>query len=119
MLYGTTPEFLKTFSLRDLTELPTLREFHELGADEKAQVDAKLPPPVGDTAETSADGVPLRPATVELPPADPAEEDALFDELDRASEAAARATAAGAEPPVEGEPASAGSASGGPAPSEP
>jgi len=118
MLYGTTPEFLKTFSLRDLTELPTLREFHELGADEKAQVDAKLPPPAGDAAETSADGVPLRPATVELPPADPAEEDALFDELDRASEAAARATAAGAEPPVEGEPASGGSASDGAAPSD-
>src|SRR6185437_3647163 len=26
ILYGTTPEFLRTFSLRDLTELPTLRE---------------------------------------------------------------------------------------------
>ena len=40
MLYGTTPEFLKTFSLRDLTELPTLRDFHELGAAERAEVDA-------------------------------------------------------------------------------
>jgi segregation and condensation protein B len=30
MLYGTTSEFLRTFSLRDLSELPTLREFHEL-----------------------------------------------------------------------------------------
>jgi len=110
MLYGTTPEFLKTFSLRDLTELPTLREFHELGADEKAQVDKKMPRPdaVGDVA--AAGDEPLRPATVELPQADPAEDDELFEELDRASEAAARASEAAA-PPAEteeqGEPAGA------------
>ena len=106
MLYGTTPEFLKTFSLRDLTELPTLREFHELGADERAQVEAKLPRPEGAVADIGADGAPIRPSTLELPQADPVEDDALFDELDRASEAAARATAA-AEPeplPAEGEP---------------
>jgi len=33
LLYGTTPEFLKTFNLKDLTELPTLREFHDLASD--------------------------------------------------------------------------------------
>ena len=44
ILYGTTPEFLRTFSLRDLTELPTLREFHELGEAEMAKVDAATPP---------------------------------------------------------------------------
>src|SRR5665213_981426 len=38
ILYGTTPEFLRMFSLRDLSELPTLREFHELGAAEMAKV---------------------------------------------------------------------------------
>jgi len=38
LLYGTTPEFLKTFNLSDLTELPTLREFHELGAEESAKM---------------------------------------------------------------------------------
>ena len=32
ILYGTTPEFLRIFSLKDLTQLPTLRQFHELGA---------------------------------------------------------------------------------------
>ena len=43
ILYGTTPEFLRTFSLKDLTELPTLRQFHELGAAEQAKVDAEAP----------------------------------------------------------------------------
>jgi len=102
MLYGTTPEFLKTFSLRDLTELPTLREFHELGADEKAQVDKKMPRPAGEAeGDLAASGgdAPLRPATVDLPQGDPAEDDELFQELDRASEAAARASDAAAPPP--------------------
>ena len=96
MLYGTTPEFLKTFSLKDLTELPTLREFHELGAAERAEVDATLPASAAGqgAAAPSGDGDPIRPSTVELPQADPAEEDALFEELDRATEAATRATAA-------------------------
>ena len=44
ILYGTTPEFLRIFSLSDLSELPTLREFHELGAAEMAKVDAEAPP---------------------------------------------------------------------------
>jgi len=116
MLYGTTPEFLKTFSLRDLTELPTLREFHELGADEKAQVDKKMPRPdgeVGGDAIGAAAEAALRPATVDLPQADPAEEDELFDELDRATAAAARASDAAAPPPEPGpedEPASASGA---------
>src|SRR6185369_8976212 len=33
MLYGTTGEFLRVFSLKDLTELPTLRQFHELSIE--------------------------------------------------------------------------------------
>ena len=40
ILYGTTPEFLRTFSLSDLNELPTLREFHELGVAEAEKVAA-------------------------------------------------------------------------------
>lgn len=107
MLYGTTPEFLKTFSLRDLTELPTLREFHELGADEKAQVDKKMPRPEGDGAAEAAGlagETPLRPSTVDLPQADPVEDDELFDALDRASEAAARASDAAAPPAEDAKP---------------
>jgi segregation and condensation protein B len=35
MLYGTTPEFLQYFGLRDLSALPTLKEFQELEAGEE------------------------------------------------------------------------------------
>ena len=40
MLYGTTKEFLEFFNLRDLKDLPTLREFHELSEEHQAQVAA-------------------------------------------------------------------------------
>ena len=40
LLYGTTREFLQFFNLGDLRELPTLREFHELSDEHRAQVEA-------------------------------------------------------------------------------
>ena len=102
LLYGTTPEFLRTFSLGDLSELPTLREFHELGEAEMAKVDAPAPAPE-PVAPVPA---PPKPVVRTL---DPAEEDELMDELERASEAAAKAAAAppteGEQPPVEEKPA--------------
>jgi segregation and condensation protein B len=95
ILYGTTPEFLRTFSLRDLSELPTLREFHELGEAELAKVAAVAPP------GAPAVEAPPKPAAIRAP--DPAEEDALLDELDRASAAASQAAVVPAEPPVAAE----------------
>jgi segregation and condensation protein B len=99
MLYGTTPEFLKTFSLRDLAELPTLREFHELSEQQKAVVDAKAPLPEGASAPTTpgaepspeAGRSPFAPTPLDLAPVDPAEEDELLDALENASLAASRA----------------------------
>ncbi len=35
MLYGTTPEFLQYFGLKDLSSLPTLKEFQELETGEE------------------------------------------------------------------------------------
>jgi len=107
MLYGTTPEFLKTFSLRDLTELPTLRDFHELGAAERAEVDAVTSArgQAGAAGDLDAplDIGALRPSTVELPNVDPDEEEALLEELEQATQVAGRATAATVEPkPAEG-----------------
>jgi segregation and condensation protein B len=92
ILYGTTSEFLRTFSLHDLTELPTLREFHELGAAEMAKVDAEAPLTQGETTETTA-AAPrtTMPPPTELPPPDPDEEDDLLAELDSATAAAAEA----------------------------
>jgi segregation and condensation protein B len=40
LLYGSTKEFLEFFSLRDLKDLPTLREYHELSEEHQAQVAA-------------------------------------------------------------------------------
>ncbi len=56
MLYGTTPEFLQYFGLKDLGALPTLKEFQELEAGEEIMVEeapaeeAGAPPGPGDDA---------------------------------------------------------------------
>jgi segregation and condensation protein B len=99
ILYGTTPEFLRTFSLRDLTELPTLREFHELGEAEKAKLDAAKVDAVASPAGAPAS--PPAPRPIPLRELDPEEEDELLSELDRANSAATKATA----PPPEASPA--------------
>lgn len=36
LLYGTTPEFLQVFGLKDLNSLPTLKEFQELDDESRA-----------------------------------------------------------------------------------
>ena len=105
LLYGTTPEFLRTFSLRDLTELPTLREFHELGAAEMAKVDAETP----RTAEEAAAAAPptAMPQPTVLSATDPDEEDDLLAQLDSATSAAAHASKAreaDAAPPTSASP---------------
>jgi segregation and condensation protein B len=48
MLYGTTPEFLRIFNLRDLSELPTLREFYDLSAEDQSRVEAEHGAPSPD-----------------------------------------------------------------------
>lgn len=112
ILYGTTPEFLKTFSLKDLTELPTLREFHELGAAEKAEVEARAGVPDSSAESLPGTDAPM-PSVEELPPPDAAEEDALLDELDRAATAAGRASRTPLDPSAADQEPSA-RASGGP-----
>lgn len=100
ILYGTSPEFLRTFSLKDLTELPTLRQFHELGTAEQAKVDAEAPLPAGEAGASSAPAPRVMPAPSPLPDQDPDEEDALLAELDEATTAATRATRAPDPPPT-------------------
>jgi segregation and condensation protein B len=87
ILYGTTPEFLRIFSLRDLSELPTLREFHELGvaeAERVAAIDAESRDPVAAASPEMPRPAPL--------PTEPDVDDELLSELDRAAEAAADAS---------------------------
>jgi segregation and condensation protein B len=51
ILYKTTKEFLVQFGLKDLSELPTLKEFEEIGRLSLA--DSELPPdPAPESAET-------------------------------------------------------------------
>jgi segregation and condensation protein B len=55
VLYKTTPEFLVQFGLKDLKELPTLKEFEELRRlamddDMPPPVEAKLPQPEAESA---------------------------------------------------------------------
>lgn len=95
LLYGTTPEFLRIFNLKDLTELPTLREFHELGAEEQAKVRKQHGPTPAEVDAASAEGAAAPngafTAAPPLPERAPDEDEQLLSELDQASEAAARA----------------------------
>jgi len=86
MLYGTTPEFLRIFNLRDLSELPTLREFYDLSTEDQSRVEAEHGPsaeppsattPKPDVALTSVMRGALQP--------EPEDTDPLLDELDEAS----------------------------------
>ena len=95
MLYGTTSEFLRIFSLKDLTQLPTLRQFHELSAENQAKVEEAHPAPLAPAGEASSSIVGVAAAVEPLASPgtapDPGEDDRLMAELEEASEAANRA----------------------------
>lgn len=81
-LYKTTKEFLIQFGLKDLAELPTLKEFEELsrlalGDEEPEEAMAVQDPPPAESpiedpppAETPADDPPSPEAPVEEPPSE-------------------------------------------------
>lgn len=54
MMYGTTQDFLQYFGLKDLSALPTLKEFQELEAGEEVMQDAALNDAVATSAEDEA-----------------------------------------------------------------
>jgi segregation and condensation protein B len=54
MMYGTTMEFLQYFGLKDLSALPTLKEFQELEAGEEVMEEVSLAP--GEDADVSSFG---------------------------------------------------------------
>jgi segregation and condensation protein B len=110
LLYGTTREFLELFNLRDLTQLPTLREFQELSEESRKIVEEEAPaPPVAGLADLQHDS-----ATAEKIAMAAAETDAALEQLETAidqAEETAKAAAAtlaptetaapAAEPPKE------------------
>lgn len=58
VLYKTTKDFLVQFGLKDLSELPTLKEFEELGRLSMGEDSAEEPPTAEPVAELAAE--PLR-----------------------------------------------------------
>jgi segregation and condensation protein B len=54
MMYGTTPEFLQYFGMKDLSSLPTLKEFQELETAEEVMESM----PVDGAGAAAADDVP-------------------------------------------------------------
>jgi segregation and condensation protein B len=101
MLYKTTKEFLIQFGLKDLSELPSLKEFEEIRrmafSDSEAPSQEAAAPAAG--AAEPPEGTPeaTDPAADTTPAAPPAE--AVADQPDAAPEATAPAAEAVAEPP--------------------
>jgi segregation and condensation protein B len=108
MLYGTTPEFLRVFNLRDLSELPTLREFSDLSAEDQSRVEAEhgSEPPT-PSATTAKPDVALTSVARGVLSPEPEENDPLLDELDEASQLAKKALGDLEPPTAEGEEAAA------------
>ena len=84
LLYGTTKEFLELFSLRDLTQLPTLREFQELSEESRKIVEEEVPaPPIAGVTDLAQD-----PGAAEKLAQHTAESDAALAQLESAMDQA-------------------------------
>jgi segregation and condensation protein B len=66
ILYKTTREFLVQFGLRDVSELPTLKEFQEIG-----RMDTETAPDIAPPAEMPEPLPPVEEPQTELPLSDP------------------------------------------------
>jgi segregation and condensation protein B len=114
LLYGTTPEFLRVFSLGELSDLPTLREYAELSSEQQARVEAEHGPASGTARASGADSpqvvgaeagasAGLTPSSLgfvprsELPD-EPEENDPLLHELESATKVASKILGAVDEP---------------------
>ena len=71
MLYGTTPEFLQYFGLKDLSALPTLKEFQELEAGEEVMeeipADGANEAPAEEATAAETEAVDEDPVATEVP----------------------------------------------------
>ncbi len=93
LLFGTTKEFLELFNLRDLTQLPTLREFQELSEDSRKIVEEEAPaPPVAGLTDLAQD-----PQAAEKLAQHTAESDAALSQLEDAMDVAEEQSKAAAQ----------------------
>jgi segregation and condensation protein B len=105
LLYGTSKEFLELFNLRDLTQLPTLREFQELSEESRKIVEEETPsaPSVAGLTDLAND-----PALEKRIAEADVEADAALATLESAmgrADDAAKSTSAVLDPPKPPEPA--------------
>jgi segregation and condensation protein B len=102
LIYGTSKEFLELFNLRDLTQLPTLREFQELSEESRKIIEEdKTAPPVSGLTDLAHD-----PATAERIAAATAESESALAQLEGAMATAderAKVTATVLAPPEQKE----------------
>ena len=93
LLFGTTKEFLELFNLRDLTQLPTLREFQELSEDSRKIVEEEAPaPPIAGLTDLAQD-----PQAAEKLAQHTAESDAALSQLEDAMDVAEEQSKAAAQ----------------------
>jgi hypothetical protein len=106
---------LRVFSLGELSELPTLREYAELSSEQQARVDSEHGPAPGADSEVGAGteagasaAAAAAPQVYNLNfvarselPEEPEENDPLLDELDSASKVASKILGAVSEPAAE------------------
>jgi segregation and condensation protein B len=71
ILYKTTKDFLVQFGLKDLAELPTLKEFEEIGRLSIGESDEAPPPPAAEPQADGADAPVEEPPAANTPPVDP------------------------------------------------
>jgi segregation and condensation protein B len=93
LLFGTSKEFLELFNLRDLTQLPTLREFQELSEDSRKIVEEEAPaPPVAGITDLAQD-----PQAAEKLAQHTVESDAALSQLEDAMDVAEEQSKAAAQ----------------------
>jgi len=99
ILYGTTRQFLEFFNLRDLRELPTLKEFTELTEEHADQVEGRFGEPEAEEPAEQAEAAAAEP-DIEGEPEAAVEEPGV---AEATGEPAEQAEVAAAEPDIEGE----------------
>ena len=103
LIFGTTKEFLELFNLRDLTQLPTLREFQELSEESRKIVEDEAPRPLAaGLADLAQD-----PAAEERMIQSTAESESALEQLENAidhADESSKSTAAVLAPPPVPEP---------------
>ncbi len=97
ILYKTTREFLTQFGLKDLSELPSLKEFEEIRRQSMADEEFE-PAPETESAAASDSPQPAESATADPAPAQPQDGSAAAEPGD-SPEPAPDASAPGAQPP--------------------